>query len=310
MKQCFALLLALSLVLGLAACGGNTPADATTAPTVSATSAPEIPATEATVPPETQAAIPVTEAVTLVDTDQLTFTVTEYRTNEHLGLEMHVYCENKTDATMMFSLDSVSVCGVMFDPFWAEEVAPGKKVNSVVYFDTFALEEMGVKSPDEISFRLYVFDNERWMDEPFLDDRFSVYPTGLTPEQVVYPQHQPSSGQTVIMDNDSLVFIVERVDDTQSGFYTLDCYIANRTDRDLLVSWDGVSVNGFMVDPFWAAAVGAGKQLYTQVSFPESELLNQGIEIVDEIEFTLTAMDYDSLDGTFLVEETCTFQPK
>lgn len=303
MKRLFAIFLILSLLASLAACGGD-PEPTETQPGNTAPVQTEEPTEAPTEAPSYEAG-----SLELVAGEDVTFTVTEFRHNEHLGLEMHVYCENKTDKNMMFSLDGVSVMGIMYDPFWAEEVSAGKKVNSVIYFDTFELEEMGVASVDEISFRLTVIDNDEWMNEPFVDDVFTVYPTGLTAETVMYPEYQHKNGETVIMDGD-LLFIVEKVDDVDGDRYTLNCYIANRTDRDLLVSWDGVSVNGFMVDPFWAAAVGAGKQLYTQISFYNSDLEAQGIENVSEIGFTLTAYDYESFDGEAIVEQTCVFQPK
>lgn len=305
MKRILGLTLALSLLLGLTACGGNAEPTAPAAqPTQAAET--EAPTTEA----PTEAPAYIADSRNLVDDENVTFTVTKFVDNAHLGLEMHVYCENKTDRNMMFSLDGVSVCGVMYDPFWAEEVSAGKKANSIIYFDTYELEEMGIASVDEISFKLSVTDSDNWMDEPFVDEDYTVYPTGLTAETVTYPEYQHKNGETVIMDNENLLFIVEKVDDTDGGFYTLNCYIVNRTDKDLMVSWDGVSVNGFMVDPFWAAAVSAGKQLYAEISFFASDLEAQGIETVTEIEFTLSAYDYDSFDGGYLVEETCTFQPK
>lgn len=312
MKRILGLILSLTLLLGLSACGSESqPTEAPTDSTIQTTG------THETGAPETEA--PATEQPTeapsytadswdLVDNGEVVFRVTEFTDNEHLGLEMHVYCENKTDKTMIFSLDGVSVCGVMYDPFWAEEVTAGKKGNFVIYFDTFELETLGITSVDEISFRLSVIDSDNWMDEPFVDESFTVYPTGLTAETVVYPEYRHKNGETVILDNDQLLFIVEKVADTDDDFYTLNCYIANKTDSDLLVSWDGVSVNGFMVDPFWAAAVGAGKQLYTEISFFTSDLQAQGIENVTDIGFTLSASDYDSFD--ILLEETCTFQPK
>lgn len=303
MKRLFISLLALSLLLSLAACGAKPEPTETLPGTQPGNTEPV--QTEA----PTEAPSYETGALELVSNENVTFTVTEFRHNEHLGLEMHVYCENKTEKNMMFSLDGVSVMGIMYDPFWAEEVSAGKKVNSVIYFDTFQLQEMGITSVDEISFRLTVIDNDEWMDEPFVDEVFTVYPTGMDAASVVYPEYQHKNGETVIVDGD-LLFIVEKVDDTDSDCYTLNCYIANRTDKDLLVSWDGVSVNSFMVDPFWAAAVGAGKQLYTQISFYNSDLEAQGIENVSEIEFTLTAYDYESFDGEAIVEETCVFQPK
>lgn len=318
MKKILSLLLAIALIAGLSACGGEQPA--TEAVTEAATGAAQETESKETLPPATE--VPETEAPTeaepaytadqlvLVDNENVTVAVTGFEENAYLGTQMHVYLENKTDRTLMFSLDGVSVCGVMHDPLWAEEVTPGKKANSIVYFDTFTLSEQGVEALDEISFRLHVIDNDNWMDEPIVDDTFQIFPTGLTAETVVYPEYRHKNGETVVLDNDKLLFIVEKVDDADDGFYTLNCYIANRTDRDLLVSWDGVSVNGFMADPFWAAAVGAEKQLYTQIRFFASDLEEQGIETVTEIEFTLTASDYENFEMDNVVEETLTFLPK
>lgn len=320
MRRFLGVLLSLMLLASLAGCGGET------APTQPVATEPiQTTAPAPTDSPETQAAPTqdeeteetyveeetrsyTTEAQELVNDENVTFAITGFRENAHLGLEMQIHCENKSGKDMMFSLNNVSVCGVMYDPLWAEEVAAGKQVNSVVYFDTYALEELGIGWLDEISFRLSVIDSVNWMDDPFVDAPFTVYPTGLDAASVEYPQYQHTHGETVVVDNDQLLFIVEKVDDAENDTYTLYCYVENRTDKDLLVSWDKVSVNDFMVDPFWAAGVGAGKQLYSQISFFGSDLEQQGIEAVAKIDFTLAAIDYDSYETVF--EEGCSFQPK
>lgn len=311
MKKILGISLVFALLLSLAACAGDPE------PTTTQTTLPPATQSVETQPTDGEPTAAPTEPPSyasgeqiLVDDENVTFTVTGFENNEHLGLQVQVYCENKTDKNMMFSVDSVSVCGVMYDPFWAQEVAAGKKVNTAISFDTFRLAEMGVDSVDEISFTLRVIDNDEWMNEPFVDEVFSVYPTGLTADTVVYPEYQHKNGETVIVDNEDLLFIIEKVDDTATGYYTLSCYVVNRTDKNLLISWDGVSVNGFMVDPFWAAAVGAGKQLYTEINFFRSDLEAQGIETVTDIEFTLCAYDYDSFDGSYVLQETCSYKPE
>jgi hypothetical protein len=309
------------LLVSLAGCGGET------APTEApqATEAPQVTTPAPTDSVETEAAPTqgedieetyveetarsyTTEAQELVNNENVTFTITGFQENAHLGLEMQIHCENKSDKDMMFSLNNVSVCGVMFDPFWAEEVAAGKQVNSTVYFDTYALEDMGIDWLDEISFRLSVIDNVNWMDDPFVDEAFTVYPTGLDAASIKYPQYQHKHGETVVVDNESLLFIIEKVDDAEGDTYTLYAFLENRTDKELLVSWDGVSVNKAMVDPFWAAGIGPGKQLYTQISFFRSDLEAQGIDNVSHIAFTLAATDYGTYETVF--EEACSFQPK
>lgn len=312
MKQLLALLLALSLCLGLAACG-STPAP-TEAP-LFPTETPAVP--DATQAPQDDGAPKVDESQTqqealqleLYRDDNCAFTVTETEYNEHLGLQVHVLCENNSDRPLLFTWNNTSVCGFMYEPFWAEEVAAGKKVNSTVDFDTYALEQMGVDSVDEVSFTLTVMDSEEFLDGPLVSTGCVIYPTGKTAGQVAYPQYVHKNGETVIVENDVLTFIIEDVEDEVSEFYTLNCYLANHTGKNLMVSWDGVSVNGFMVDPFWAASVSAGKQLITQINFLRSDLEAQGIEDVSEIEFTLIAYDDDNWDADYLLNETFIYNP-
>jgi len=310
MKRMITLLLALSLLLSLAACGKEDPVP-TAAPTAPpAANPPETQApgeTEEPTSAPTQAVL--TENLVLMDNENLTFTITKFDDNAHLGLQMQVYCENKSDRPMIFSLDGVSVCGIMYDPFWAQEVDAGKAAYSTVSFDTFELEQYGVLSPDEISFRLSVIDSEEWMNAPFADEHFTVYPTGLDADTVVYPEYQHQNGETIIED-EILRYILVKVEDTDGDLYTINCYVENKTDRDLLVGWDNVSVNGMMVDPFWASAISAGKRLYTTVNFYWEDLLAQGIETVTEIELTLVAYDYNDFGGMPLTADTIVYQVK
>lgn len=312
MKRFFALLLCLALCAGFAACGSApAPTEAPPAPTA----APAVPGeTEA---PREDGAPKVDESLTqelplnqaLYSDEACSFSVTEAEYNEHLGLRVHVLCENNSDRPLMFTWNNTSVCGFMYDPYWAEEVAAGKKVNSIIDLDTYALEQLGIEAVEEISFTLTVVDSEEFLDEPLVNQNFSIYPTGKEPGQVVYPAYQHQNGETVIVENDTATFIIESVEDEVSEYYTLNCYIANHTDRNLLFTWDAVSVNGYMVDPFWAASVSAGKQLVTQVNFFRTDLEDQGIEEVQNIEFTLLAMDNDNWDADYLLSETCAYNP-
>ena len=310
MKRLILIALSISLMLSLAACG-SAPAptepplfsgEDVTAPTQTATEAPQ--PTE-TVPP-TEAAYEIQDAA-LESNENCSFTITNVEYNEHLGLQINVLCENFTDRSLTFSWNGASVCGFMYDPYWAEEVAPNKKVNSTVSIDTYALEQIGIDSVDQITFTLLVLDSEEFMNEPLVQKEYTIYPTGKSPEQVILPQYQHTADETVIADNEVLTFIVMNVDDELADYYTLNCYISNNTDKDLLISWEDVSVNGFMVNPFWALSVSAGKQAYVEIIFFRSDLEKQDIEVVQDIEFTLQVTDADTWDDVYQL--TATFKP-
>ena len=313
MNRFFALLLCAAMLLSLAACGSSekpAPTDAiSTAPQPAPTAAPTAAPTDA--PTAAPAVLPdlAPEIIQLVDNDHVAVYITGIKNNEHLGMQLGIQCINKTDRALIFSWDMVSVCGFMYDPFWAEEVAPGKTANSTIDFDTYVLEQMGVASVDEISFTLRVYDSENWMEAPLVQEPCTIYPTGLNAETVRFPARPESAGQVVVAEDENARFVIEWADAEDASDYTVYVYMENNTDRTLMYAWDMVSVNGMMADPFWATVVAAGKKACSEVTFYRSDLAANGIEDVENIEFTLTVSDYDNWENGNLLEKTFTYQP-
>lgn len=312
MKKQIGLLLCAAILLCFTACGGSD-APAPTDAVISATP----PATEAVLPTQAPTEAPTEPAVVrapfenvvLVDNENVAFTVVKAEDSTHLGMQLQVQCVNKTSRTLMFSWDMVSVCGYMYDPMWAVEVAAGKTANTTIDLDTYALGRMGIDSVDEITFTLRIYDSENWMDEPIVEDVFTVYPTGLSAETFTVPPQAFSEDHVVIADDENVRFVIEGVTDEGASGYTVHAYLENKTDRNLLYAWDLVSVNGKMVDPFWGATVGAGKRACCEITFFRSDFEQNGITDVSDIEFTLTVSDYDSWESGDLLKGTYTYNP-
>lgn len=310
MKRIISLLLCVIVLLSLAACGSSeetapTDAIATASPTTPVT----VPTVAPTVAPTEPPALSAPDIIQLVDSDDVTVLITKIENNEHLGMQLKIQCVNKTDRALIFSWDKVSVCGFMYDPYWAEEVGPGKTVNSTIDFDTYALEKMGILSVDEISFTLRVFDSENWMEEPLVQLPCTIYPTGLSAETVRFPVRAEIPGQVTVVDDENVRFVIEWADEEDTSVYTVHVYMENKTDRNLMFAWDMVSVNNMMVDPFWATVVPAGKKACATVNFFRSELADNGITDVKNIEFTLLVSDYDDWEGSNLLENNFTYRP-
>lgn len=317
MKRLFALFLCVCLLLSLAGCGRSEQTAPTEAPvpvTVPVTEpvptqAPATPTQAPAAPTQVPAApVPMGETV-LVDNEEVTFTVLKAEDSEHLGMQLHVNCVNKTAGALIFSWDMVSVCGYMYDPIWSVEVAPGKSANSIIGLDTYALEKLGISSVDEITFTLHVFDSENWMEEPIIQKVFTIYPTGLNAATLQLPQRPAAAADTVVADDENIRFVIESVDGESSSRYSLSVYLRNKTDRNLMFFWDMVSVNGMMIDPFWAVSVAAGKNACSQITFDRSDLEQNGIREVSEIEFTLIVSDYDNWDTDDLLKKTFVYNP-
>ena len=206
----------------------------------------------------------------IVDDENCTFTITKAEDDKIWGFTLKVFCENKTeDKTLMFAIGNASVNGYMVDPAWAEEVAPGKKSNGEVTFSSSAFEDIGITAADEVIFSLRVYDSENWGDDAFVDDTFTIYPTGLTADEVTYPDRRTTSTEQVVVDNDDVTFVIldSEVDDIWG--YTLHCFI----------------------------------------EFSEEEFEKNEIAAVEEIEYTLRAYDSNDWMDDAVYEETLTYTP-
>ena len=119
----------------------------------------------------------------------------------------------------------------------------------------------------------------------------------------------PSFEEISLVDDENCTVTLKGIDADNLFGYTLNVYLENKTDKELMFSVDQVSVNGFMCDPFWASTVSAGKKANEQISFSESDFEANGIQEVNEISFTLNVYDNADWTADYLVEKILTVNP-
>lgn len=210
----------------------------------------------------------------------------------------------------MFTVEDVSVNGYMIDPLWADTVAAGKKANEELSFSSSEFRRCGITSAEEIVFNLRIYDNDDWSADNFVDDTFAIYPTSLSAEEITYPERSTSSTEQILLDDENVSFIIlEEKEDSIWGYYLL-CYLENKTDKDLMFTWEDVSVNGYMIDPFWAEIVTAGKRSYEEIHFLNSYFEENDISSVEEVEFTLHIYDSDNWTSNAVFYDTLTYKPQ
>ncbi|MBR4874276.1 MAG: hypothetical protein IKU87_00420 [Clostridia bacterium] len=115
--------------------------------------------------------------------------------------------------------------------------------------------------------------------------------------------------EKVVVDNEICTFKITGVNPDGALGYTLNVFLENKTDEDLMFSLGKVSVNGFMCDPFWASEVDDRKKAKSDINFSKEEFMTYGIEKVENIEFTLIVYDEDDWMKGNLVEQKYTFKP-
>ncbi|MBQ6519415.1 MAG: zinc ribbon domain-containing protein [Anaerolineaceae bacterium] len=113
-----------------------------------------------------------------------------------------------------------------------------------------------------------------------------------------------------IVDNANVLFkIIEAKTDRIWGF-TLKAYCENKiADKTLMFSLDDVSVNGYMMDPFWATEVPAGKKANKDISFSSAAFKTAGITVPEQIKFTLRVYDTNDWSSGDVLKEKYAIYP-
>lgn len=247
----------------------------------------------------------------VVDNDSCKMTVISCTAKKNGGVDIKVQLENKTaDKTLMFAWEDVAVNGWMVDPFFAKSVAPGKKANDTISFSKSDFEECNLTTADKVEFELRVYDYNDWLADAVVNDVFCIYPTGMEDAAVKSPERVSNKDEVVIVDNDQCSFVIVKSYVDKIWGYTLTVYMENKSDINLMFDWDDVSVNGFMIDPFWATSLSAGNKRIAEIDFSNSSFEENGIKDVEEIEFKLRIHDNDKWDAKDIVNDVFSYQPK
>ena len=118
-----------------------------------------------------------------------------------------------------------------------------------------------------------------------------------------------SAFQQVLVDREDLYFAIRNVKDDSALGYTWQVYVENRTDKNLMFSFERVAVNGVMCDPYWAEVIAAGKKGNCEIVWLRDSLDQRQITDVRNVEFTLTVYNDDVYTEAPIMHDTFTVYP-
>ena len=205
-----------------------------------------------------------------------------------MGPELALLIENNTDKSVTVQARNVSINGLMVDQIFSSDVVSGKKANDTITFILDDLAKETISSIKELEFVLHVFDTETW------DDIVDSEPITIVTNHTEYVQTFDDSG--IIAFEQNGIKIVAKKLNSSSSFWGADLYlyIENNSGQDITVQTRDVSVNGFMVDPIFSSEVINSKKAYDSISFFESDLTDNGITDIEEIELYFHVFELNS----------------
>ena len=104
----------------------------------------------------------------LVDNEDCTVILTGGKTGDFWAYAMGVFVENKTDRTLSFTADDVSLNGYVCDPYWSVRVQPhGMSISDMAWSED-ELKENGIKTVEELEYFFRVYESEGWLEGDLL----------------------------------------------------------------------------------------------------------------------------------------------
>lgn len=230
--------------------------------------------------------VTVTETL-LLDESGVKITATGLDTDAFMGPELTVLIENNTAQNLTVQTRSASVNGYMTDTSISEDIAPGKKANSEISFSSSDLEQCGIETIADMEFSFHIFDSETW--DTYLD---TALISVITSAADGYTYTYDDSGE-VLYDADGIKITARGLTETFLGTDAL-IYIHNSTDKNITVQARDTSVNGFMLSPSLSEEVTPGKHSIAGMTFFSSELEENSISKITEIETSFHIFDTDT----------------
>lgn len=299
MKKILSLIIVVVLSTSLGACSGSSKDNLQEPSNVSQNGTGSGEAQGAT--PSQKQDVNISETI-LIDEANVKVTAKSLNTDGIFGPEVKLLVENNTEKDLTFQCRNASVNGYMVEAMMSIDVANGKKANDSLVFMKSDLEISGITTMADMEFSFHIFTTEGWED--YLDTQLIQLKTTVAES---YEYTFDDSGD-IAYNGDGIKVVVKGLSEDQSIFGpSIVVYIENNSDKDITVQTRNVSINGFMVDAIFSSDVLIGKHAVDTITFLSSELEENEINSIDEVELSFHIFDlarWDTIVDTDMIAIT------
>lgn len=214
-----------------------------------------------------------------------------------MGPDIKLLVENFGTENVTVQMRRLSVNDLMIDGVFSCDVAAGKKANDGITLMASDLQAAGIAQIQTIAFSFHIFLTDT--GETLTDSEMILLET--TSDRS-YVQTYDDSGFVAVDESGVRVVIKELESEDSYWGAELHIFAENDSGRDIAIQARNVSVNGFMVDPAFFCEITAGKKAFDTITFFESDLADNGISAITDVELQFHVSDMNSWDTIFDTE--------
>lgn len=235
------------------------------------------------------------EETVLLERDGIKITAKEYITDSFWGDGIKLLIENTSDKNLTVSCDALMVNDYMVaDLLFSGNVAAGKKTNETLYLSSTELKNAGIDNVGKVEIDFYAYDDN--YSRVFENEIVKLETNKIDSIDV----NSNVDGVELYNAND-IKIVGQYVKDNTFWGTSVVVYVENNTEKEITVTCDNLSVNGFMVSEYFYSNVYPGKKAVDSITLFDSDLEENDIDSVEDIELSfkiLNSKNYNIIDET------------
>lgn len=213
----------------------------------------------------------------LVDKNGIKITAVEYVSDSIWGEGIKLLLENTTEKNYTVGCDALIVNDYMITDLFASTIAAGKKANETLYLYSSQLEAAGIENVGKIEMYFHAYDDN--MDYAFRD-AYAEVQTSLYAKMDSVPNDMGME----LYNANGIRIVGKKVDENSFWGSAILLYCENTSDKNMTISVDDMSINGFMMNPLFSTTVYANKKAINDITVFSSDLEENGISSIDTVE--------------------------
>lgn len=228
------------------------------------------------------------EEQVLLNQNGIVVTAKEYVHDSIWGDGIKLLLENTSDQTVTVGCNALIVNNYMISDLFVSEIAPGKKANETMYLSSSQLKAAGIDTVGQIEIYFHVYDSNSY-DTIFDSECVTI----KTSEYANMDTIADNTG--VELYNAGGIKIVGKAVDEESFWGTaIVLYCENTSGKNVSISVEEMSINGFMMNPLFTTTVYDGKMSIDDVTIFSSDLEENDIEKIETVELKFHIYDADT----------------
>lgn len=252
-----------------------------------------------TATPQNAVAVTIDEQV-LLDQDGIRITATGMAEDSIWGSGINLLLENNSDRNLTVGCNAVIVNDYMITDLFVSDLAAGKKSNETLTLMSNQLKDAGITEIGKVEIYFNVYDSETY-ETVFTPDVIEIHTSAYDRMSVV----KADSGKE-LLNQDGIRIVGKYVDENSIWGAGVLLFIENTTGKNVMVSCDNMSINDFMVNPVFVSTVYDQKMSLSSITIFQSDLDDNGIKSIDNIELSFSVTDADTF-STILKTDPITF---